>query len=108
MRTTVDIDDDVLRATKELARVARPGALDAYVGDALARGPRRRWLAMRAGHGEPVGAIMGRLAEAIASREHEFWPDDLSLMDTRIADRTRVHGRREVTDLYLLALAVRR
>jgi len=54
-----------------------------------------------------VGAIMERLGEAIATPPHEFWSDDISLLDSRIADRTRIHGPRQVTDLYLLALAVR-
>jgi len=53
-----------------------------------------------------VGAIMERLAEAIANGEHQFWPDDISLLDARIAYHTRIHGPRQVTDLYLLALAV--
>ena len=53
-----------------------------------------------------VAAIMERLGEAIATDEHEFWPDDISLLDSRIADRNRIHGPRQVTDLYLLALAV--
>ena len=55
-----------------------------------------------------VGAIIERLGEAIATAQHEFWVDDVSLLDSRIADRTRIHGPRQVTDLYLLALAVRR
>jgi toxin-antitoxin system PIN domain toxin len=55
-----------------------------------------------------VGAVMERLGEAIAAAEHEFWPDDLSLLDSRVADRRRIHGPRQVTDLYLLALAVQR
>ncbi len=55
-----------------------------------------------------VGAIMERLAEAMATAEHEFWPDEISLLDSRIADRSRIHGPRQVTDLYLLALAVHR
>jgi hypothetical protein len=53
-----------------------------------------------------VGAIMERLGEAIGTAEHEFWPDDVSLLDSRVADRSRIHGPRQVTDLYLLALAV--
>jgi hypothetical protein len=32
---------------------------------------------------------------------------DQDLLDDRVADRTRIHGPRQVTDLYLLALAVR-
>jgi len=55
----------------------------------------------------PVGAVMERLAEATATAHHQFWPDDLSLLDARIADRTRIHGPRQLTDLYLLALVVR-
>lgn len=53
-----------------------------------------------------VGAIMERLGEAIDTVEHEFWPDDVSLLEQRVADRDRIHGPRQVTDLYLLALAV--
>jgi toxin-antitoxin system PIN domain toxin len=55
-----------------------------------------------------AGAVMERLAEATCTAEHEFWPDDVSLLDARVADRSRIHGPRQVTDLYLLALAVRR
>ena len=55
-----------------------------------------------------VGAVIERLAEAMATRQHQFWADDISLLDSRVADRTRIHGPRQVTDLYLLALAVRR
>jgi toxin-antitoxin system PIN domain toxin len=56
----------------------------------------------------PVRAVMERLAEAAASPLHEFWPDDVSLLDTRVADASRIHGPRQITDVYLLALAVGR
>jgi uncharacterized protein len=56
----------------------------------------------------PVKAIMERLGEASASPLHEFWPDDITLLDPKIADATRIHGPRQITDVYLLALAVRR
>ena len=56
----------------------------------------------------PVPAVMERLAEATAAPRHEFWPDDLSLLDPKVADASRIHGPRQLTDLYLLALAVRR
>ena len=55
----------------------------------------------------PVRAVMERLAEAGASAFHEFWPDDVSLLDAKVADSARIHGPRQLTDLYLLALAVR-
>lgn len=55
----------------------------------------------------PVRAVMERLQEATASKFHEFWPDDVSLLDARVADSARIHGPRQLTDIYLLALALR-
>ena len=55
----------------------------------------------------PVQAVVERLAEARAGGFHEFWPDDVSLLDRRVADAARIHGPRQITDIYLLALAVR-
>jgi toxin-antitoxin system PIN domain toxin len=55
-----------------------------------------------------VRAVIERLAEAAAQPQHAFWPDDLSLLDPAVADASRIHGPRQLTDLYLLALAVRR
>lgn len=54
----------------------------------------------------PARAVMDRLGEATASPHHEFWPDDVSLLDARVADAARIHGPRQITDLYLLALVV--
>lgn len=50
--------------------------------------------------------VIERLATATASDAHEFWPDDVSLLDGAVVDASRVHGPRQITDLYLLALAV--
>jgi predicted nucleic acid-binding protein len=55
----------------------------------------------------PVQAIVERLGEASANTFHEFWPDDISLLDPQVVDTARVHGPRQITDIYLLALAVR-
>ena len=55
----------------------------------------------------PVRAVIERLAEASASTFHAFWPDDISLLDAQVADSARIHGPRQLTDLYLLALSVR-
>jgi len=55
----------------------------------------------------PLQTVVGLLAEATADAVHEFWPDDVSLLESRIADVSRIHGPRQITDLYLLALAVR-
>ena len=56
----------------------------------------------------PVPPVMERLREATRSPYHEFWADDVSLLDPRVADASRIHGPRQLTDFYLLALAVRR
>ncbi len=55
----------------------------------------------------PAAAVMERLALATRHPSHQFWPADFSLLDESVADRSRIHGPRQVTDLYLLALAVR-
>jgi uncharacterized protein len=54
----------------------------------------------------PVAAVMERLAAATRSSYHQFWPDDVSLLDPLIADPVRIHGPRQLTDLFLLALAI--
>jgi toxin-antitoxin system PIN domain toxin len=38
---------------------------------------------------------------------HIFWPDDLSLLDARHTDPTRLLSSAQITDTYLLALAHR-
>ena len=55
----------------------------------------------------PVQAVVQRLAEASTSGLHEFWPDDVSLLDPQVANSSRIHGPRQITDVYLLALALR-
>ena len=54
----------------------------------------------------PVQAVIERLAEACHQDIHEFWPDEVSLLDSNVVDSTRIHGPRQLTDIYLLALAV--
>jgi len=45
------------------------------------------------------------LDEACAEPHHVSWPCDVTLLDATVIDRTRLHGPRQVTDAYLLALA---
>ena len=42
----------------------------------------------------PTRALMDRLGEAAATKHHQFWPDDITLPDTAVADRARIHGPR--------------
>lgn len=55
----------------------------------------------------PVAEIMQRLRGATSHPAHRFWPDDLSLLDTEAVNENQIHGPRQVTDVYLLALAVK-
>lgn len=49
---------------------------------------------------------MTLLDEARADGRHAFWSCDVSALDGSTVDRDRVHGPRQLTDAYLLALAV--
>ena len=49
-----------------------------------------------------------RLRRFLASGGHGFWPDDVSLVDAGLVEAVHLSGYREITDAYLLALAVRR
>lgn len=53
----------------------------------------------------PPTQAMDRLGSACASPAHEFWRCEISALDQAVIDRTRVHGPRQLTDAYLLALA---
>jgi len=46
------------------------------------------------------------LRTATATSHHEFWADSISLLDQERFDVTRLHGARQITDAFLLALAV--
>jgi len=54
----------------------------------------------------PAGAIAERLATASATSHHVFWPDAVSILDGGRIAWTAVLGSRQVSDVYLLALAV--
>jgi predicted nucleic acid-binding protein len=51
--------------------------------------------------------VIERLREATGHPAHAFWADDISLLDSKLIRADRVLGPRQVTDVYLLALAVR-
>lgn len=56
---------------------------------------------------QPLAALVAMLGRSTATRFHEFWPDDVSLLDAAHFRHDRIHSPRQLTDLYLLALAVR-
>lgn len=54
------------------------------------------------------GRAIELLRQATATAHHEFWPAEVSVLDAERVRADRVHGPKQVTDLYLLALAVAR
>jgi hypothetical protein len=52
------------------------------------------------------GDLIGRLRTFAGQSNHEFWPAKISLRDEKIFAPERIHSSRQLTDLYLLALAV--
>ena len=56
----------------------------------------------------PASLVAERLREATATDHHRFWPDEVTLLDTDVVNWGRMIGPKQITDIYLLALAVRR
>jgi toxin-antitoxin system PIN domain toxin len=62
--------------------------------------------AYRSVEATPADVIL-HLRTLCSGESHHFWPDDLSLLDGAIFRPEAVTSHRQVTDIYLLALAVR-
>lgn len=56
----------------------------------------------------PLGfdAVRAKMQLVCNDVDHQFWPDDVSLRNSPDIDWSRVYGHNQITDLYLLALAV--
>jgi uncharacterized protein len=52
----------------------------------------------------PTAAALSLLAEQVLQTDHAFWPDDISLLDSRKFDFDRILGPKQLTDIYLLML----
>jgi toxin-antitoxin system PIN domain toxin len=53
-----------------------------------------------------VSEAIDRLQELTSTTDHEFWPDDVTLLDAGRFERARILGPKQLTDIYLLGLAV--
>lgn len=54
-----------------------------------------------------VSDRLEQLSEFIDRTEHEFWPDDISLIDASLFEPSHILRSKQLTDVYLLALAVK-
>lgn len=50
--------------------------------------------------------VRQKLALACTDLDHEFWPCNISLRDEKVLNWTRIMGHNQITDAYLMALAV--
>ena len=53
-----------------------------------------------------IDRVRQKLKQATTELEHEFWPDDISVLDDKCLNFSKVFGHNQITDVYLLALAV--
>ena len=51
------------------------------------------------------GAALALMAQIASLPDHEFWPDDLPIKEA-LAEAQPILGHRQITDAYLIALAV--
>ena len=67
-----------------------------------------QWLMAQSGYSnpQPLPILMRMLQKSTQSGAHEFWGDGPSLLDATRFQHAHIHSPRQLTDLYLLALAV--
>lgn len=63
--------------------------------------------ALGLGQAISVESLAAGLRTFVASGRHEFWSDDISLLDRSCFKSEALRGHQQLTDVYLLALAVR-
>lgn len=62
-------------------------------------------------YGSPASTLRGVrqiVKRFLSNKNHEFWSDELSLCDDAAFDVAGMAGHRQITDVYLLALATKR
>ena len=95
-----------------MSTIARPRWLDGHARHGWASCPLTQNGCVRImsqpGYPNPVllADALAMLSHSCATASHAFWPDDVSLLDATRLHHGRMHGHRQLTDLYLLALAV--
>ena len=56
---------------------------------------------------QPLATLVQMLQSSTASSIHQMWADDISLLDATRFHHAHIHSHSQLTDLYLLALAVK-
>ena len=58
-------------------------------------------------HAQPLALLIAMLQRSTATAFHEQWSDDIGILDASRFHHAHMHGHRQLTDLYLLGLAVK-
>lgn len=56
---------------------------------------------------QPLAVLVAMLQGSTDTAFHALWSDDISLLDARYFHHSHMHRHNQLTDLYLLALAVK-
>ena len=56
---------------------------------------------------QPLALLVQMLQSSTATSFHQLWADDISILDAAQFRHSHIHSPRQLTDLYLLALAVK-
>ena len=101
------LDDAHVHNTQALALIERPG-LQIATCPLVENGVLRILNLPRYGTLGPVGfdVVRTKMQLVCDDVDHVFWPDDISLRNTSAVNWAHVYGHNQITDLYLLALAV--
>ncbi len=54
---------------------------------------------------QALSTLVQMLRSSTGHPQHVFWPDDISVLDQARFNHAHIHSARQLTDLYLLALA---
>jgi predicted nucleic acid-binding protein len=55
---------------------------------------------------QPLAVLIAMLKGSVATPHHSLWNDEISLLDAAVFHQQHMHSPNQLTDLYLLALAV--
>ena len=56
---------------------------------------------------QPLSVLLPMLQQSTANSHHQFWHDDISLLDAACFKLGLMHNPKQLTDLYLLGLAIK-
>ena len=56
---------------------------------------------------QPLATLLAMLQRSTAAQVHAFWSDDVSLLDATRFKHAHMHSHGQLTDLYLLGLALK-